>query len=142
MLKVYWIVVVLASFLLVILVGQPSALKSVYLISLYVFFLFYQVRTFSTMLILFILYYYFQLFRKWWVIISYPLWWLLVVYAALHLVIVYTFQLNEISDLWYKLADQQNFTQERTQEMYVHIHACTCVYTHTYTTAKSGVYIL
>lgn len=51
MLKTYWIVVVLASFLLVILVGQPSALKAVYLISLYIFLLFYQVTCVSCVVI-------------------------------------------------------------------------------------------
>ncbi len=42
-LTTYWIVVVLGAFLVVILVGQPSVLKTVYLVFLYVFFLIYQV---------------------------------------------------------------------------------------------------
>ena len=43
-LTTYWVVAVLGAFLLVILVGQPSVLKTVYLAALFVFFLFYQVK--------------------------------------------------------------------------------------------------
>ena len=40
----YWILVVVGAFLLVILVGNPSLLKSVYVAFFFVFLLLYQVR--------------------------------------------------------------------------------------------------
>ena len=42
-LSTYWIIVVLGAFLMVILIGDPSALKSVYLLCLFIFFIIYQV---------------------------------------------------------------------------------------------------
>ena len=42
-LSTYWILVVLGAFLMVILIGDPSALKSVYLLCLFIFFIIYQV---------------------------------------------------------------------------------------------------
>ena len=57
-----------------------------------------------------------QLFRKWWLYISYPIWWILVVYAALHLVMVYTFQFKEISDLWYDWYNTYNVSRNFTAE--------------------------
>ena len=42
--RTYWVLAVVGAFLLVILVGEPSVLKSVYLLFLFIFFIFYQVR--------------------------------------------------------------------------------------------------
>ena len=42
--RTYWVLAVVSAFLLVILVGEPSVIKSVYLLFLFIFFLFYQVR--------------------------------------------------------------------------------------------------
>ena len=39
----YWVVVVVGAFLLVILTGEPSALKCVYLVSFFLFMITYQV---------------------------------------------------------------------------------------------------
>ena len=45
LLSTYWVLVVVGAFLLVILTGQPSLLKTVYLIFLFVFLITYQVRS-------------------------------------------------------------------------------------------------
>ena len=43
LLSTYWVLVVVGAFLLVILTGQPSLLKTVYLIFFFVFLIIYQV---------------------------------------------------------------------------------------------------
>ena len=45
LLSTYWVLVVVGAFLLVILTGQPSLLKTVYLIFLFVFLITYQVHS-------------------------------------------------------------------------------------------------
>ena len=45
LLSTYWVLVVVGAFLLVILTGQPSLLKTVYLVFFFVFLIIYQVRS-------------------------------------------------------------------------------------------------
>ena len=45
LLSTYWVLVVVGAFLLVILTGQPSLLKTVYLIFFFVFLITYQVHS-------------------------------------------------------------------------------------------------
>ena len=44
LLRTYWVLAVVGAFLLVTLTGEPSALKSVYLIFFFIFMITYQVR--------------------------------------------------------------------------------------------------
>ena len=50
LLRTYWVLVVVGAFLLVFLSGDPSLLKTVYLIFFFVFLVTYQVRVWSRML--------------------------------------------------------------------------------------------
>jgi hypothetical protein len=44
MLRTYWVLAVVGAFLLVTLTGEPSALKTVYLVGFFIFMITYQVR--------------------------------------------------------------------------------------------------
>ncbi|CAI8013642.1 Piezo-type mechanosensitive ion channel component 1 [Geodia barretti] len=84
LLSTYWILVVVAAFLLVFLSGEPSVLKTVYLIFFFLFLVMYQV------------------FERCWYYVCIPVWWGLVLYAALELTLIYTYQFDSISDAWEK----------------------------------------
>ncbi|KAL5467228.1 hypothetical protein EMCRGX_G031428 [Ephydatia muelleri] len=79
--------VVLGAFLLVILVGEPSWLKTVYIVVFYASLLIYQL--FSPVL---------QPSRSYYLVV--PLLYVMVLYAILHLLVVYTAQLETIHNLW------------------------------------------
>jgi hypothetical protein len=49
-----------------------------------------------------------QLTENWWFKVNYPLWWMLIVYSAVELVLVYTYQFEEVINLWSKLYNSSN----------------------------------
>lgn len=52
LLRTYWVLAVVGAFLLVTLTGEPSALKTVYLICFFIFMITYQVRGMNTVRLL------------------------------------------------------------------------------------------
>jgi hypothetical protein len=96
----YWALAIVMAFLLVILAGNPSILKSVYIVFLFIFLTTYQI------------------FKSWWVYINYPLWWILIAYTTLHLMAVYTFPFPQINSLWHSVYNDFNISDAPSQDFF------------------------